>query len=202
MRQSRRHHSGYFNHKSSNVPKLYNPLQLRLCSTSKPYTCTLYPSICPVLITPCRFTSHHTHSKWAQSTFYTTHIWCVLWGHSQTSMCTLMMHTHCSIFKSRWILGWRELWYVKGWEYGNAVASYLDHFFHTWGLGEKRVLTTVWDKILCFRLAICTYMYYWLDIIDLLSLLQYLMWRVIVGLHEEITLSFLPVGHTKFAASA
>ena len=25
------------------------------------------------------------------------------------------------------------------------------------------------------------------------------MWRVLVGLHEEITLSFLLVGHTKFA---
>ncbi len=71
-----------------------------------------YPSICPMLITPCRFTSHHN----------TTHIWCVLWGHSQTSMCTLMMHKHCSIFKSRWILGWRELWYGKEWEYSSQLS--------------------------------------------------------------------------------
>ena len=28
---------------------------------------------------------------------------------------------------------------------------------------------------------------------------QYLLWRVLVSLHEEITISFLPVGHTKFA---
>ena len=30
-------------------------------------------------------------------------------------------------------------------------------------------------------------------------LMSYLMWRVLTGLHEEIKISFLPVGHTKFA---
>ena len=31
------------------------------------------------------------------------------------------------------------------------------------------------------------------------SFLQYFMWRVAVGLHHNITYSFLPVGHTKFS---
>ena len=30
-------------------------------------------------------------------------------------------------------------------------------------------------------------------------MMQYLMWRVLTGLQEEVKLSFLPVGHTKFA---
>ena len=30
-------------------------------------------------------------------------------------------------------------------------------------------------------------------------MMYYLMWRVLTGLHKEITISFLPVGHTKFA---
>ena len=30
-------------------------------------------------------------------------------------------------------------------------------------------------------------------------LMAYFMWRVLTGLHEEIKISFLPVGHTKFA---
>ena len=29
--------------------------------------------------------------------------------------------------------------------------------------------------------------------------MYYLMWRVMAGLHDEATISFLPVGHTKFA---
>jgi len=29
--------------------------------------------------------------------------------------------------------------------------------------------------------------------------MYYLMWRVLTGLHEEVKISFLPVGHTKFA---
>ena len=28
--------------------------------------------------------------------------------------------------------------------------------------------------------------------------MSYFMWRVLTGLHEEIKISFLPVGHTKF----
>ena len=30
-------------------------------------------------------------------------------------------------------------------------------------------------------------------------MMQYLMWRTMAGLHDEVTISFLPVGHTKFA---
>ena len=30
-------------------------------------------------------------------------------------------------------------------------------------------------------------------------MMYYLMWRVLIGLHNEIKISFLPVGHTKFA---
>ena len=30
-------------------------------------------------------------------------------------------------------------------------------------------------------------------------MMQYLMWRVMTGLHHSITISFLVVGHTKFA---
>jgi len=30
-------------------------------------------------------------------------------------------------------------------------------------------------------------------------MMYYLMWRVLMGLHDEIKISFLPVGHTKFA---
>lgn len=30
-------------------------------------------------------------------------------------------------------------------------------------------------------------------------MMQYLLWRVLTGLHKEVMISFLPVGHTKFA---
>ena len=30
-------------------------------------------------------------------------------------------------------------------------------------------------------------------------MMYYLMWRVLTGLHKEVKISFLPVGHTKFA---
>jgi len=30
-------------------------------------------------------------------------------------------------------------------------------------------------------------------------MMYYLMWRVLTGLHEEVKISFLPVGHTKFS---
>ena len=33
-------------------------------------------------------------------------------------------------------------------------------------------------------------------------MMYYLMWRVLTGQHEQITLSFLPVGHTKFFLDA
>ena len=30
-------------------------------------------------------------------------------------------------------------------------------------------------------------------------MMEYLRWRTMVGLHDEVTIFFLPVGHTKFA---
>ena len=30
--------------------------------------------------------------------------------------------------------------------------------------------------------------------------MYYFMWRILTGLHDEITISFLPVGHTKFSS--
>ena len=30
-------------------------------------------------------------------------------------------------------------------------------------------------------------------------LMYYLMWRVMIGLHKEVKISFLPVGHTNFS---
>ena len=61
--------------------------------------------------------------------------------------------------------------------------------------------TTVSVKIRIIML--CRYLLYinHLTYMWIISLLfhQYLLWRVLVGLHEEITLSFLPVGHTKFS---
>jgi len=65
----------------------------------------------------------------------------------------------------------------------NSVVSFLHHFFSTFGYGEKTVH---------LRADNCTgqnknrYM------------IAYLCWRILCGLHTRITLSFLPVGHTKF----
>ena len=64
----------------------------------------------------------------------------------------------------------------------NSIISKLHHFFHTFGLGEQRV-TLHADN--CSGQNKNNMM------------LQYLMWRCMVGLHKEI--AFLVVGHTKFA---
>ena len=66
----------------------------------------------------------------------------------------------------------------------NMVISLLDHFFTNYGLGEKWVHLTA-DN--CAGQNKNN------------ALIQYLMYRVITGLHEKIELSFLIVGHTKFS---
>ena len=63
----------------------------------------------------------------------------------------------------------------------------LHHFFATFGLGEK-VAHLHTDN--CSGQNKNRYMMY------------YLMWRIATGQHNEITISFLPVGHTKFFPDA
>ena len=69
----------------------------------------------------------------------------------------------------------------------NAIISMLHHFFETFGLGEK-VAHLHADN--CSGQNKNRYMMY------------YLMWRVHTKQHDEITISFLPVGHTKFFPDA
>ena len=66
----------------------------------------------------------------------------------------------------------------------NSIISMLHHFFQTHGIGEKSVHLHA-DN--CAGQNKNRFMMY------------YLMWRVRTGLHEEVTISFLPVGHTKFS---
>ena len=66
----------------------------------------------------------------------------------------------------------------------NTIVSKLHHFLHHHGLGEQRVH---------FHADNCTGQN------KNNTMVQYLMCRSMVGLHKEITLSFLVVGHTKFA---
>ena len=66
----------------------------------------------------------------------------------------------------------------------NAVVSMLDYFFTHHGLGETSV-TLHADN--------CTGQN------KNNTMIQYLMWRVLTGLHHKITISFMVVGHTKFA---
>ena len=67
---------------------------------------------------------------------------------------------------------------------GNIIISLLHHFLSTHSFGETSVH---------FHADNCTgqnknrYLMY------------YFMWRVMTGLHEEIKISFMPVGHTKFS---
>lgn len=66
----------------------------------------------------------------------------------------------------------------------NSVVSFVDTFFKYHGLGEKRV---------------------WLHADNCVgqnknnTLMWYLAWRVMNGLHNEITISFMLPGHTKFS---
>ena len=66
----------------------------------------------------------------------------------------------------------------------NAVVSMLDYFFNHHGLGE----TTV-----SLHADNCTGQN------KNNTMMQYLMWRVLTGLHHNINISFMVVGHTKFA---
>ena len=69
----------------------------------------------------------------------------------------------------------------------NVIISLVHHFFRTYGLGEN-VAHLHADN--CSGQNKNHYMMY------------YLMWRVLTGQHQQITLSFLPVGHTKFFPDA
>ena len=66
----------------------------------------------------------------------------------------------------------------------NTIISMLHHFFEHHAFGETKVHLHV-DN--CTGQNKNRFMVY------------YLMWRVMTGLHKEIKLSFLLVGHTKFA---
>ena len=66
----------------------------------------------------------------------------------------------------------------------NAIVSMLHHYFAHHGLGEKRVHLHADNCGGQNKNAI---------------MVQYLLWRVMTGLHTEITPSFMVVGHTKFS---
>ena len=66
----------------------------------------------------------------------------------------------------------------------NAVVSRLHYFFENHGLGEKEVHLHA-DNCCGQNKNNC--------------MIQYLVWRALTGRHTSITLSFLVVGHTKFA---
>lgn len=65
-----------------------------------------------------------------------------------------------------------------------GVISYLHYFFATYGLGEQRV------QLHCDNCSGQNKNNY---------VLWYLAWRVLKGLHTEVSISFMPAGHTKFA---
>jgi hypothetical protein len=66
----------------------------------------------------------------------------------------------------------------------NNIISKLHYFFEHYGLGEEKVYLHA-DN--------CTGQN------KNNTMIQYLTWRVLCGLHKDITLSFLVVGHTKFS---
>ena len=67
---------------------------------------------------------------------------------------------------------------------GNTIISLLHHFLATHGFGEVSVH---------FHADNCCGQN------KNRFLMYYLMWKIRVGLHQEIKISFLPVGHTKFS---
>lgn len=69
----------------------------------------------------------------------------------------------------------------------NVIISLMHHFLSTYGMGET-VAHLHADN--CSGQNKNRHMMY------------YLMWRVLTGQHQQITLSFLPVGHTKFFPDA
>ncbi|EDN68038.1 conserved hypothetical protein [Beggiatoa sp. PS] len=66
----------------------------------------------------------------------------------------------------------------------NTVISILDHFFAYHGLGEKYACLTADNCVGQNKNN---------------AVLHYLLYRVLAGLHDNIELSFMIVGHTKFA---
>jgi len=66
----------------------------------------------------------------------------------------------------------------------NTVISMLDHFFTYHGLGEKYVCLTADNCVGQNKNN---------------AVIHYLLYRVLAGLHDNIELSFMIVGHTKFA---
>ena len=66
----------------------------------------------------------------------------------------------------------------------NGVISYLHHFFESFGIGEKTV------HLHCNNCSGQNKNRY---------VLWYFLWRVMRGLHTEVTMNFMPAGHTKFA---
>ena len=69
----------------------------------------------------------------------------------------------------------------------NTVISLLHHFFETHGLGEKHVHLHADNCVGQNKNN---------------TMMHYLAWRVINGLHDSIKLSFMLVGHTKFSPDA
>ena len=70
---------------------------------------------------------------------------------------------------------------VKG---ANVIVSQLHHFFETHDLGEMEVFLHA-DNCTVKNQNNC--------------MVQYLAWRILNGRHSKITISFVVVGHTKFA---
>ena len=66
----------------------------------------------------------------------------------------------------------------------NAIVSMLHHFFETHGLGEVHVHLHTDNCVGQNKNN---------------TMIQYLCWRVLCGLHSTVTLSFMVVGHTKFS---
>ena len=66
----------------------------------------------------------------------------------------------------------------------NTIVSLLHHFFQEHGLGEMDVHLHADNCVGQNKNS---------------TILHYLLWRVMVGLHRSITLSFLIVAHTKFS---
>ena len=69
-------------------------------------------------------------------------------------------------------------------EGSNTIVSLLHHFFQVHGPGEREVHLHADNCVGQNKNN---------------TMLQYLLWRTSVGLHDKITLSFLVVGHTKFS---
>lgn len=66
----------------------------------------------------------------------------------------------------------------------NTVISLIDHYFEKHGMGEKHAYLTADNSGAQNKNN---------------AVLHYLMYRILMGLHDQIDLSFMVVGHTKFA---